>query len=48
MKWVSVLLAMGLGPDQALQVTAGVEIWLQQLKACSAAMPLLTAVLRKS
>lgn len=48
MRWVSILLAMGLGPEQAMQVTAGVEVCLRQLRTCSAAMPLLAAVLRKS
>jgi hypothetical protein len=48
MKWVSVLLAMGLGPEQALHVTASVEVCLRQLRMCSVVMPLLAGVLRRS
>lgn len=48
MKWVSILLAAGLGPEQAMQVTTGVELFLQQLRTCSIAMPLLAFVQRRS
>ncbi|WP_157602863.1 hypothetical protein [Sphingomonas sp. PR090111-T3T-6A] len=45
---MSILLAAGLGPEQAMQVTAGIELCLQQLRAYSIAIPLSVFVLRRS